>query len=80
MQEKTGLDEAVITGTGKINRRDVVINVCDTSFLMGSMGYVVGEKITRAMERATKVLLVLFLVFHALLLFFPALRKYRLFF
>lgn len=54
LQEKTGLDEAVITGTGKINRRDVVINVCDTSFLMGSMGYVVGEKITRAMERATK--------------------------
>jgi acetyl-CoA carboxylase carboxyl transferase subunit beta len=50
----TGLDEAVITGTGKIGRRDVVIGVCDTSFLMGSMGHVVGEKITRAVERATK--------------------------
>lgn len=54
LQLLTGLDEAVITGTGKIGRRDVVIGVCDTSFLMGSMGHVVGEKITRAVERATK--------------------------
>lgn len=54
LQDLTGLDEAVITGTGKIGKRDVVIGVCDTSFLMGSMGHVVGEKITRAVERATK--------------------------
>ncbi len=54
LQRMTGLDEAVITGTGKIGRRDVVIGVCDTAFLMGSMGHVVGEKITRAVERATK--------------------------
>lgn len=54
LQMMTGLDEAVVTGTGKIGRRDVVIGVCDTSFLMGSMGHVVGEKITCAVERATK--------------------------
>lgn len=54
LQSLTDLDEAVITGTGKIGRRDVVIGVCDTSFMMGSMGHVVGEKITRAVERATK--------------------------
>jgi len=54
LQERTGLDEAVITGTGKIGRRDVVIGVCDTAFMMGSMGHVVGEKITRAVERATR--------------------------
>lgn len=54
LQDKTGLDEAVVTGMGKIGRRDVVICVCDTSFMMGSMGYVVGEKITRAVERATR--------------------------
>lgn len=54
LQIETELDEAVITGIGKIGRRDVVIGVCDTSFLMGSMGHVVGEKITLAVERATK--------------------------
>ena len=54
LQQTTGLDEAVITGTGKIGRQEVVIGVCDTSFMMGSMGHVVGEKITRAVERATR--------------------------
>lgn len=53
LKESTGLDEAVVTGKGKINDQDVVIGVCDTRFLMGSMGRVVGEKITRAVERAT---------------------------
>ena len=54
LQEKTGLKEAVATGKGKINGRDTVIAVCDGRFLMASMGWAVGEKITRAVERATE--------------------------
>lgn len=51
--EKTSLNEAVITGEGKINGYDTVVAVMDSNFMMGSMGSVVGEKITRAIERAT---------------------------
>lgn len=54
IQEKTGLDEAVITGKAKIGGHETVIAVCDGRFLMASMGQIVGEKITRAVERATK--------------------------
>ena len=54
LQEKTGLREAVVTGKGKINGRDTVVAVCDGRFLMASMGWAVGEKITRAVERATQ--------------------------
>ena len=54
LQEKTGLKEAVVTGKGKINGRDTVIAVCDGRFLMASMGWAVGEKIARAVERATE--------------------------
>ncbi len=54
LQEKTGLDEAVITGKAKIGGAETVIGVCDGRFLMASMGGAVGEKITRAVERATK--------------------------
>ena len=53
LQEKTGLKEAVCTGTGKIHGQKVALGVCDSRFLMGSMGEVVGEKITRMFERAT---------------------------
>lgn len=53
-QEKTGLREAVVTGKAKIDGSDVVIGVCDSRFLMASMGQNVGEKIARAVERATK--------------------------
>ena len=53
LQEKTGLKEAVCTGTGKIHGQNVALGVCDSRFLMGSMGEVVGEKITRMFERAT---------------------------
>lgn len=53
-QEKTGMLEAVVTGRARINGEETVIGVVDARFLMGSMGYVVGEKITRAVERATK--------------------------
>ena len=53
-QESTGLKDAVISGEGKIDGRQVVIAVTDSRFIMGSMGSVVGEKITRAIEYATK--------------------------
>ena len=53
-RDKTLLNEAVITGEGKINGYDTVIAVMDSNFMMGSMGSVVGEKITRAIERATE--------------------------
>ncbi len=49
---KTGLNEAVVTGKGSINGMKTVIGVCDGRFLMASMGENVGEKITRAVERA----------------------------
>lgn len=54
VQEKTHLEEAVKIGEALIDGTKVVLGVCDARFLMGSMGYVVGEKITRAFERATK--------------------------
>ena len=54
LQEKTGLSEAVVTGKAKIDGREAAIGVCDGRFLMASMGEVVGEKIARAVERATK--------------------------
>ena len=53
-REKTGLNEAVITGKASIDGHPAVIGVCDSRFLMSSMGYIVGEKITGAVERATK--------------------------
>ena len=54
LREKTGLDEAVSCGTGNINGEKVVICIMDSGFLMGSMGIVVGEKITYAIEQAIK--------------------------
>lgn len=54
LRNKTSLDEAVITGKGKIGHHEAVIAVMDGRFLMASMGEVVGEKITRAVERATE--------------------------
>lgn len=51
----TGVKEAVITGMGKIYGIDSVICVMDSRFFMGSMGSVVGEKITRALEKATEL-------------------------
>ncbi len=55
LREKTGIQEAVSCGTGKINGEKVVICVMDSGFLMGSMGIVVGEKITYAMEKAIEL-------------------------
>lgn len=54
LKKKTGLSEAVVTGKASIEGNPAVIAVCDGRFLMASMGQVVGEKITRAVERATK--------------------------
>ncbi len=51
----TNLDEAVVTGKGEIGGKEVVIAVMGSDFMMGSMGEVVGEKITRAVERATEL-------------------------
>ena len=52
LREKTGLEEAVACGTGKINGEEVVSCIMDSGFLMGSMGVVVGEKITYSIEKA----------------------------
>lgn len=54
LKEKTGLDEAVVTGKLNINGIPTVVAVCDGRFMMASMGEVVGEKITRAVEKATE--------------------------
>ena len=54
LQEKTNLAEAVLTGKAKIQGMDVVLGICDGRFMMASMGEVVGEKIARAVERATE--------------------------
>lgn len=55
LREKTGLNEAVTCGTGKIYGQEVVICIMDSGFLMGSMGSVVGQKITYAMEKAIEL-------------------------
>ena len=53
-QKKTGLKDAAITGAGMIRARRVAIGITDSQFIMGSMGSVVGEKLTRLVERATE--------------------------
>ena len=54
LKQTTGLDEAVVTGKGAIHGIETALGVCDGRFLMASMGEVVGEKITRMVERATE--------------------------
>jgi acetyl-CoA carboxylase carboxyl transferase subunit beta len=51
-QTKTGLKDALIAATGKLNGRPVILNVMEFGFIGGSMGAVVGELITRSIERA----------------------------
>lgn len=53
--KKTGLNEAVLTGVGELEGQKVVVAVMDSHFRMGSMGSVVGEKITRAIEKAIEL-------------------------
>lgn len=55
LQEKTHLREAVTIGKARIDGQETVLGVCDARFLMGSMGYAVGERITAAIERATEL-------------------------
>ena len=54
LQEKTSLDEAIVTGRAKIGGFPVALGVCDSRFLMASMGENVGEKIALAVEKATE--------------------------
>lgn len=54
LTEKTKINEAVQTGYGKINNNEAILAVMDGNFMMGSMGSVVGEKITLAIEEAIK--------------------------
>jgi acetyl-CoA carboxylase carboxyl transferase subunit beta len=61
-QLRTGLRDAALVGTGMIRARRVAFGVTDSAFIMGSMGSVVGEKLTRAIERATEQNLPLIIV------------------
>ena len=61
-QAATGLKEAAITGEGAIKGRKVALGVTDSRFIMGSMGSVVGEKLTRLFERASKAKLPVIIV------------------
>jgi acetyl-CoA carboxylase carboxyl transferase subunit beta len=61
-QERTGLRDAAVVGTGMIRARRVAFGVTDSAFIMGSMGAVVGEKLTRSIERATEEQLPLIIV------------------
>ena len=54
-QKKTGMPDAAVTGAGFIRGRGVVIGITDFSFMAGSMGAVVGEKLSRAAERAAEM-------------------------
>ena len=60
-REKTGLKEAVTVGRCKVFGEDIVLGICDSRFMMASMGHVVGEKITCAIERATALKLPVFI-------------------
>ena len=53
-QQRTGLSDAALTGAGMIRGRRVAFGVTDSAFIMGSMGSVVGERLTRLIERATE--------------------------
>ncbi len=61
-QKRTGMKEACITGRGYLRGRPLVLGLTDSAFIMGSMGSVVGEKLTRAVEQATALKLPLVIV------------------
>ncbi|TAN62503.1 acetyl-CoA carboxylase carboxyltransferase subunit beta [bacterium] len=61
-QKSTGLKEAVISGMGELEKKKVAIAVTDSRFIMGSMGSVVGERISRAIEKATALRLPVIIV------------------
>ena len=60
-REKSGVKEAVTVGECEIYGERAVIGICESKFMMGSMGHVVGEKVTRAIEKATELRLPVFL-------------------
>jgi acetyl-CoA carboxylase carboxyl transferase subunit beta len=61
-QKRTGLRDAAVTGEGMIRARRVAFGVTDSAFIMGSMGSVVGERLTRLIERATEQKLPLIII------------------
>jgi len=61
-QKKTGMSDAAVVGRGYVRGRPVVFGITDFAFMAGSMGSVVGEKLTRAVEAATKLKLPLIIV------------------
>jgi acetyl-CoA carboxylase carboxyl transferase subunit beta len=61
-QKKTGMPDAAVTGKGFIRGRPVAVGITDFAFMAGSMGSVVGEKLTRVVERATEQRLPVILV------------------
>ena len=61
-QAATGLTDAVITGEGRLSKTRVALGVTDSRFIMGSMGSVVGERLTRLIEHATEKKLPLIIV------------------
>ncbi len=61
-QKRTGMKDAALTGTGMIRARRVAFSVTDSAFIMGSMGSVVGERLTRCIERATEQKLPLIII------------------
>jgi len=61
-QQRTGLRDAAVVGSGMIRGRRVAFGVTDSAFIMGSMGSVVGEKLTRTIERATQQQLPLIII------------------
>ena len=61
-QKRTGLKDACLVGRGHMRGRPLVFALTDSAFIMGSMGSVVGEKLTRAVEEATRLQLPLVIV------------------
>ncbi len=61
-QKKTGMKDACVVGKGYMRGRPLVCGMTDSAFIMGSMGSVVGEKLTRAIEKATELKLPLVII------------------
>jgi acetyl-CoA carboxylase carboxyl transferase subunit beta len=61
-QRTLGMADACVTGRGRLDGQDIALGVTDSRFMMGSMGSVVGEKLTRAIERATELRLPLIII------------------
>lgn len=61
-QTKTGMKDACVVGRGYMRGRPLVLGITDSAFIMGSMGSVVGEKLTRAVEQATDLSLPLVII------------------